>query len=155
MLRTILVTAAFILSGFSHALQVDNFVLLDHRGDAHELFYHRGAPAVVIMAYNQNCKAATDAIPALQSLQSKYNDQVEFWLLNSDANVDRKALAAHAEASGINLPILQDDTTLISDSLQAQHAGEVMVLDPRTWQVAYRGPLPAEGQEAVSAIADT
>ena len=29
MLRTILVTAAFILSGFSHALQVDNFVLLD------------------------------------------------------------------------------------------------------------------------------
>jgi AhpC/TSA family protein len=155
MLRTILITMAITLSGYSHALQVDNFVLLDHRGDAHELFYHRGAPAVVIMAYNQNCKAATDAIPALQSLQSKYNNQVEFWLLNSDANVDRKALAAHAEASGINLPILQDDTTLISESLQAQHAGEVMVLDPRTWQVAYRGPLPAEGQEATSVIADT
>lgn len=155
MLRNFLITAAILLSGYSHALQVDNFVLLDHRGDAHELFYHRGAPAVVIMAYNQNCKAATDAIPAMQTLQSKYNDQVEFWLLNSDATVDRKALAQHAAASGITLPILQDDTTLISESLQAQYAGEVLVLDPRSWRVAYRGSVQSEGKTATSAIGDT
>ena len=29
---------------------VDNFVLIDHKGRAQELFYHGDAPAVVVMA---------------------------------------------------------------------------------------------------------
>ena len=154
MLRLILLTATIAISSFSHALQVDNFVLLDQRGDAHELFYHRSSPAVVIMTYAQSCKAVTDAIPAFQALKQKYDGQATFWLLNSDASMDRKQLAQQAEAAGIDLPILQDDTLLISESLKAQQAGEVFVLDPRTWQITYRGPITSAGEtsETIAAL---
>ena len=33
----------------SFAMRVDNFVLLDHKGDAHDLYYYNNSPAIVIM----------------------------------------------------------------------------------------------------------
>ena len=37
--------------------------------------------------------------------------------------------------------MLLDDTHLVSESLQLTRAGEVLVIDPKGWKIAYRGPL--------------
>ncbi|XOV84875.1 MAG: hypothetical protein ACFHXK_07065 [bacterium] len=143
MIKLLLVTLALTIPVFSQALQIDNFVLLDHRGGAHELFYHRSSPAVVIMTFAQDCPASTDALPAFQALEQSHGDEATFWVLNSDGNGNRNELAQQAAAAGIDLPILQDDTQLISESLQVKQAGEVLVVDPRSWRIIYRGPADA------------
>ena len=52
---------------------------------------------------------------------------------------DRDAVAA--KLKGSTIPVLLDDTHLVSESLQLAHAGEVLVIDPKGWKIAYRGPL--------------
>ena len=52
---------------------------------------------------------------------------------------DRDAVAAKVKGSSI--PVLLDDTHLVSESLQLTRAGEVLVIDPKGWKIAYRGPL--------------
>ncbi|MEM7452685.1 MAG: hypothetical protein AAGA41_08635, partial [Pseudomonadota bacterium] len=39
------------------------------------------------------------------------------------------------------MPILVDETQLIGEALELDRSGEVLVIDPRNWEVAYRGPL--------------
>ena len=43
----------------------------------------------------------------------------------------------------IDFPILLDDSQLVAETLQITHAGEVLVLDPRSRRLLYRGPLTA------------
>ena len=40
--------------------------------------------------------------------------------------------------------MLVDELQLVSESLQLQRAGEVLVIDPKGWKVAYRGPLDSK-----------
>ena len=44
-------------------------------------------------------------------------------------------------SQGLDIPVLIDDTHLVSESLQLTRAGEVLVIDPKGWKIAYRGPL--------------
>ena len=45
------------------------------------------------------------------------------------------------KAPSASIPVLLDETQLVSESLQLTRAGEVLVIDPKGWKVAYRGPL--------------
>ncbi len=142
MKNTLFLAALMFITSHSYALQVDNFVLLDHQGDAHELHYHRQAPAIVIMSQANGCNTVTQALPAYQALQDKFaNSGTTFWMLNSSLNDERDEVYQEAQRLGINVPILQDDTQLIGEALKASQAGEVLVIDPRSWQVVFRGPL--------------
>ena len=124
------------------SLKVDNFVLLDHRGDAHELYYHREAPALVFMVQGNSCPIVRNAITDFKALRTQYEDKgVKFFMLNSNLQDQRASIAAEAAKYDIEVPILDDETQLIGESLELVRTGEVLVIDPKTWQVAYRGPV--------------
>ncbi|MGH8236909.1 MAG: redoxin domain-containing protein [Steroidobacteraceae bacterium] len=117
---------------------VDNFALLDQAGKYHDLYYLSDAKAVVLMTHDDECAAVSDALPALEQAKAGYAGRgVEFLMINSQD--DRDAVAAKAKGSSI--PVLLDDTHLVSESLQLTRAGEVLVIDPQGWKLAYRGPL--------------
>ena len=117
---------------------VDNFALLDQAGKYHDLYYLSDAKAVVLMTHDDECAAVSDALPALEQAKASYSGRgVEFLMINTQD--DRDAVAAKAQGSSI--PVLLDDTHLVSESLQLTHAGEVLVIDPKGWKIAYRGPL--------------
>jgi hypothetical protein len=117
---------------------VDNFALLDQAGKYHDLYYLSDAKAVVLMTHDDECAAVSDALPALEQAKASYSGRgVEFLMINTQD--DRDAVAAKAQGSSI--PVLLDDTHLVSESLQLTHAGEVVVIDPKGWKIAYRGPL--------------
>jgi hypothetical protein len=117
---------------------VDNFALLDQAGKYHDLYYLSDAKAVVLMTHDDECAAVTDALPALEQAKASYSSRgVEFLMINTQD--DRDAVAAKAKGSSI--PVLLDDTHLVSESLQLTRAGEVLVIDPKGWKIAYRGPL--------------
>lgn len=124
------------------AERIDNFVLLDHTGKAHELYYESDASAVVIMAQGNGCEIVRNSIAEFQALSEQYAERnVRFLMLNSNLQDNRANITREAEEWGINLPILDDETQIIGESLDLARSGEVLVLNPKTWDLVYRGPL--------------
>ena len=135
-----------LIHGPSDAVQpgdrVDNFRLLDHAGTSHELHYLSDAKAIVLMVHGVGCPIVRQSLPALNALRKDFAKQgVEFLMINSNAQDDRAALAQEAAEFGIDLPILRDETQLIGEALGITRTADVFVIDPRTWKLAYRGPI--------------
>lgn len=121
---------------------VENFKLLDHTGKAHELFYYADASAVVIMIHGNGCPIVRNALPDYQQLAETFQDQnIHFFLLNSNLQDTRDTISAEASSWGIELPILVDDDQLAGESLNLTRTAEVLIIDPKKQTIVYRGPL--------------
>jgi len=100
-------------SAESNSLKADNFVLIDHLGKAHELYYHLDDKAIVIVSQGNGCQIVRSNLEDLNAIQQDYADQgVRILMLNANQQDTRKAIAEEAAEWG-----------------------------PKTWQVVYRGPL--------------
>ena len=121
---------------------VENFALLDHRGTAHELYYHSDAKAVVLMVHGNGCPISRNAWPRFRELQDEYaKKNIRFMLINSNLQDHRASVSREAEEFGIDLPILIDETQVIGESLDLVRTGEVFVIESGGWTLAYRGAL--------------
>lgn len=129
----------------AHALAAevaDNFRLTDHRGVAHELYYLSDMKAVVLLAQGNGCDAAREASTAMQALQPKYESRgATFLAINSNLDDSLDAIAKETKQAGIQLPILLDTAQLVGESLNLTGNGEVLVLNPKGWKIAYRGDV--------------
>ena len=89
------------------ASRVDNFVLLDHQGDAHELYYHRATEAVVLMVQGNNCPSTGKSVASYKGLRDHFEPLgVKFFMLNSNMADQRPDIAQEALKYGIDMPIL-------------------------------------------------
>ena len=142
MLKAVFGVVALVMASAALAERVDNFVLLDHTGDAHELHYYSDRDAVVLMVQGNGCPVVRNALPDLRAVREQFSDaNVEFLMINSNLQDYRVSIAAEAEEWGIDLPILDDDSQLIGESLGLTRTAEVFVIDTDDWSVAYRGPI--------------
>ncbi len=124
------------------AERVANFKLLDQNGHSHELYYNSDASAIVIMVQGNGCPIVRNAIHDFEALEQKYTPKgVRFFMLNSNLQDTRASIAREAKEYGIDLPILVDDTQLVGETLGVIRTAEVFVIDPRTWDLVYRGPM--------------
>jgi len=124
------------------APRVDNFRLLDQDLQSHELYYHSDAKAVVFMVQSNGCPIARNLLSDYRALRDRYEPRgVHFAMINASLQDSREAIRKEAEEFGIDVPILVDETQLIGEALELDRSGEVLVIDPRDWTVAYRGPL--------------
>ncbi len=121
---------------------VDNFALLDHLGGFHELRAHADRRAVVLFVHGNGCPIARHALPVLSALRDELERRgVVFLLLNANLQDDRESVASEAREWGVDLPILLDETQLVAESLGIARTAEAILIDPRTWRIAYRGPV--------------
>jgi hypothetical protein len=128
--------------------RVDNFALLDHRGGFHELYYLSDKPAVVILTQGGDCPVS-EAV--LAGTRARFADRdVAYLLLDSSPIAARDDGAAPADG----LPVLLDQTQIIGEALGVTHAGEVLLIDPRRWSLAYRGSAGAPLDLALAAVID-
>lgn len=131
---------------------VDDFQLTDHTRLAHRLYYFGYAPAIVLMTRENGSAASKAGAAGLQKLAAEHDGKgVLFYLLDSKLGDSRDAAAAEAKAQGLTIPILMDEYQLVGEQLGATREGEVFVIDPKTWTVAYRGPLAGAGA-AIAAV---
>ncbi len=143
-LRAILVWG---LAGTALALEpgdrVDNFMLLDHQGKAHELHYRTDAKAIVLMVQGNGCPIVRNQLVRLAQVRDAYADKgVLFMLINSNLQDDRERIAAEAKEFGIDFPILIDEAQLVGESMGFDRTAEVFVIDPQQrWRLTYRGPV--------------
>lgn len=151
---TVLLPLSSLLAGIVHAVApnapVNDFALLDQNGKFHHLYYLSDAKAVVIMAHDNECAATSAAMADLEQAKETFTDRgVEFLMINVDDS--RESVAAQIKQTGTSIPVLVDETQLVGESLGLQRAGEVLVIDPKGWKVAYRGPLAKKAIDAVLA----
>jgi AhpC/TSA family/EF hand len=123
--------------------RVDNFMLVDaQKLEAHELYRMADDKAIVLVSTGVGCPIARAMTPALKALRDKYAAQgVEVMLVDSNLQDSRDAIAAEAKEYGIDIPILMDSNQIIGEALGVTRTAEVFVINPKTWAVAYHGPL--------------
>lgn len=131
-----------LLSAQGWADRVDDFVLLDQYGKAHSLYEHKDKAAIVIMIQGNGCPIVRNAVSDYRELRDQYQGQnVLFMMLNANLQDQPGAILQEAEAFGIDWPILNDETQRVGKSLTLIRTAEVLVIDPSTWNIAYRGPI--------------
>jgi hypothetical protein len=130
-----------------------NFQLTDTTRLAHELFYFKYAPAIVLMSQSNGSKVSREAAADLAKIQASYKDKgVLFYMINSNPDQSREATAAEAKAQKFAMPVLMDELQLVGEDLGVQRDGEVFVLEPKTgFKVAYHGPV-SQTAKAIDAV---
>lgn len=121
---------------------VDDFALLDQLGRFHQLHDYAAARAIVLFVQGNGCPIARGAVPELNALRAELEPQgVVFLALNASPQDERDAVAAEAAEFGLTLPVLLDETQLVAESLGVTRTAEVLVIDPASWRLVYRGPI--------------
>jgi hypothetical protein len=130
-----------------------NFQLTDTTRLAHELFYFKHVPAIVLMSQTNGSKVSREGAAELAKIQAKYKEQgVLFYMINSNLNQSREDTAKEAKAQKFAMPVLMDELQLVGEDLGVQRDGEVFVLEPKTgFKVAYHGPV-AQSAKAIDAV---
>jgi peroxiredoxin len=137
------------------AQTIDNFELTDHTRLAHQLYYFGYAPAIVLMTRENGSAVSARATQELASVATGLKDKgVLFYLLDSKLTDTREAVAAEAAKQDIAFPILMDERQLVGEQLGVKREGEVFVIEPQTWTVAYRGPV-AGATAAIARVMDS
>ena len=132
--------------------RVDDFVLADQNLLARQLYRMSDDKAVVLLTYASGDAALHADAKALMALKAAYAGRgVDVLAVDSRIGDRRDPVVADAKAAGIDMPILFDYEQLVGEELGVTRAAEVIVIDPRGWTIAYRGPV-AGAKAAVDAL---
>jgi hypothetical protein len=131
---------------------VGNFLLVDANFEAHEL-YRRGEDKAVVLVTQSNGDAVLRGqAAAVKALNTAYAGKgVEVWMINSNLKDTREAILAEAAKAGYDAPIMMDSYQLVGESLGVTRSAEAIVIDPKTWSIAWRGDV-ADAGKAVDAL---
>jgi mono/diheme cytochrome c family protein len=146
---------AMALGGASHGLtqakaeapkitgpaRVDDFMLADQNLLGRQLYRMSNDKAVVLVTYASADRQLHADAHALMALKAAYPKGVDMLGVDSRIGDKRDPVIADAKAAGLDMPILFDYEQLVGEELGVTRAAEVIVIDPKTWTIAYRGPV--------------
>jgi hypothetical protein len=131
-------------SGAGKAVRVDDFQLADENYVAHHLYKMKDAKAIVLISYVAGDAAIKADAAKYTALKAAYADKgVEFLMVDSRLGETRDKVRPDAAANKIDMPILFDYEQLVGEGLSLTRAADVLVIDPKTWTIASRGPVSA------------
>lgn len=147
-----LATGASVNAAATAPASVDNFMLVDTGMAAHELYRMAGDSAIVLVTQANGDGAVEKAAPGLNAMAQAYADKgVSVLMLNSNLKDGREAILAETRRIGLNVPVLMDVHQLVGEGLGVTRSAEAIVINPKTWTIAWRGPVGG-AQGAVDAL---
>lgn len=121
---------------------VTDFGLIDHQGVQHQLTRLGNNKAVAFIGQANSCQENIDQLPKYKLLRTLWEKKgVKFLMINADQKDSLDAIRRIASVYDIDFPILKDDSQLVAENLNLTKAGEIVVVNPTTLRVLYRGPL--------------
>src|ERR1700744_112961 len=122
--------------------RVDNFMLVDQNLEAHELYRLGDAPAIVLVTQQKGDAVTQKLAPQINKIAADYGaKRVEFMMINSSMKDSMESIQAEATKVGYKVPVLMDDKQIIGEGLGVTRSAEAIVINPKTWQVAWRGSV--------------
>lgn len=142
---------AFVGLSANAADRISDFSLVDHNGKFFQLSRAADNEAIVILSHADS-RDVRRAYGDLEGLMEQFADQpVAFYLMDSTGASDKVELRDVADDADITLPILIDETQLVAKELGISRATDVVILDPESRELIFRGALNdrwAEGSRA-------
>lgn len=130
--------------------RVGDFALLDHEGYFHSMSWHSDLPVIALLVQASGSSTDISAVPAFTAMRDRFDeDEAAFFMLNPMGLANRDEIRAAMNALGTNIPVLMDDSQLVSEALGITHTGEVLLYDPKAFTVLFRGPMTAETEQAL------
>lgn len=124
------------------AATVDDFALLDHRGEFHQLSRHSDAQLIVLYVFSAGCPIVRQNASELEKLAAEYAAKgVRICALDPATQDDRAAVVEETKSLAFTLPVLLDETQLIAEGLGITRTGEALVVRTKDWTLAWRGPV--------------
>jgi mono/diheme cytochrome c family protein len=144
-----------LIPAFGFAIErVGDFSLLDHEGLFHSMRWYDDHTAVALLVQANGSADTRAALSEFQTLKDKYEKSgIEFMMINPMGRLDRKSLQLEAKTLGIDMPILMDDTRVVSEALGIAHLGEVLIFNPRAFTVEYHGDVSGVEQAITELLA--
>lgn len=153
LLRNALLAALLVPAMAGAAERVGDFSLLDQEGFFHNMAWYDDHAAVALLVQANDSAATAEAVPAYLALKEEFADLgIEFMMINPMGRSNRDAVAAKLADWGVeDVPVLMDDARMISRDLGIERAGEVVLFDPTSFSVVYRGSVDA-AQQAIREV---
>jgi hypothetical protein len=134
---------------------VDNFRLMDHLGGSHELYYFSDMKAVALMIHDTSCRASESYVAKLNQVRDQYMSRgVQVFMLDSSLKDTRAIVQNNSVKLSNTVPVLLDPLQLVGESLSADRAGEVLIINPQNWTVAYRGSVDGVHEALEATLTD-
>ena len=132
LMKTVFSLALVLFAGMTHAnATVGDFALLDQTGRFHQLSYYGDHQAVALLT-SAGADAGADAGALAAAVESADEGAAIAFLL--DASSGRGDLPQTPA-----LPVLVDESQLVTEVLGLSRVGELIIIDPRTMEIRYRG----------------
>lgn len=156
MLATAMMFAALGAHADDYLKPVKDFNLVDHKGVSHALSEYADKDYIVMYIHGSGCPIARLSVPEYKEITQTYSDKnIEFLMLNSFIQDDMSRIQKEADEFSIDFPILKDEDQTVAKSLGVERTAEVFIIDPRTRETKFRGPInDALGYEAQRARVD-
>jgi peroxiredoxin len=121
---------------------IKEFQLTDQHGVAHSLDEYADKDYIVMYIHGSGCPIARLSVPTFLAIRDDYEPKnITFLMLNSFIQDDIPRIRKEAEEFRIDFPILKDADQSIARSLGVERTAEVFIIDPRTREVLFRGPI--------------
>ena len=134
--------------------RIGDFALIDNQGAQHHMAWYDDQNAVVILPQAVGA-TDTEALAAFQDLEANFAEQgVVFFLMNPGVQTDREAVTADIKALGADYPVLMDDAQLATEALGLTRLDEVVVYNPKSFEMVYRGSTDAELATSIQRLLD-
>ena len=151
--RLTAVSAITLLVGMTAnaADRISDFSLIDHNGRFHQLSRYADHDALVLIAH-EDSRTVRRAVSNFEKLAEQFAERdIAFFLIDSTGADSKAEMREVADDADFTLPILMDDTQLVAEELGISRANDVIVINPKTQEVVYRGAMSsrfAEGSRA-------
>ncbi|MDX1492420.1 MAG: hypothetical protein R3332_14165 [Pseudohongiellaceae bacterium] len=122
--------------------RIGDFNLIDHTGIGHQLSKMAYLDAVVFISQSNACSINQALFSEYRILQTKWDDQnIGFYMINSSTEDSPETIRRYDASYNVNMPILVDDNQLVAEELGITKAGEIVIVDPTSREILFRGPM--------------
>lgn len=130
-----------------------DFALLDQDGYFHKMSWYDNNRAVALLVQGTGAADTQRALADFMAAKERFGDDVVFFMINPLGET-REDVRAQLKAWNVDLPVLIDDVSAVSESLGVSHFGQTVVFNPSSFRVVYSGPAGKALDAALSDIVE-
>ena len=132
---------------------IGDFALRDQNGREHQLRKYSESDAVVLLSIDQQCSKFLRILDRYNSLRKgAHSPNIVFFAIDSTSRAKGFDAPNRYGTVGADLPILIDDSLLITESLGMHRAGDLAIVDPASGEILYNGTIEASEDRVISAF---
>ena len=124
--------------------KIGDFALLDQNGRQHQLRKYSERDAVFLLSIGQQCSKSLRILDRYNLLRKgAHSPNIVFFAIDSTSRAKGVDASNRYGTAGSDLPILIDDSLLITESLGMHRAGDLVIVEPASGEILYNGTIEA------------